>query len=373
MTEKRKKQPEIPSIFYNYEKDGVFDYGWKPENDKEIEKIVADYEYNKDTSRFIKKEFKPLSKEDYTAVLTELMSHIEELNKLAWKDAATGLLNRHAFDKEMEAIVKPRIEAYKSGDVEQTDPEKYPPITVAKIDLNYLKAYNDFSYLHGGDVALKYLADFIKKDLRKNDQGQLVDTLVRFGGDELILIMRGCDEKTANARLQKISENIAYESLHGENQCIGKNKDGIKLPLQVSFAYGCAQFDISKFEKREDEQEEIIRTIKGITTAASDAEAKNKETSKKFAANIENGVPYSKDREASLKIVGKYLKFRIENPDKVYDPSHDLSYVDRVADKYDIPSQFANAYAPIENEKSYVKKVAERYSFPEQLSTAYAH
>lgn len=307
----RKYTVETPFIFINHEKCGVLDYGWQPNNEALIKEIVENYTLNKDTTKLIKVPLPVFEKKDYDLILNELMEHIEKLNALAYKDAATGLLNRHAFKEEMNAIITQRLEALRKNPTEIENPEKYPPVTIAKIDLNYLKTYNDFSYIHGGDVALKYLSDFISEKLRKTDNTENFDTLIRFGGDELVVIMRGCTPEDANKKLKKISEDIAYESLHGEKPCIGINHKGQELPLQVSFAYGCSQLSLKDFTPTGDTKEDIATITNQTTDRASTAEAKNKEVSKKFAGNIIHGVPYCEDREKSLSIVKKYLEHRL--------------------------------------------------------------
>jgi diguanylate cyclase (GGDEF)-like protein len=295
-----------PSIFHKYQDGKITSYGWTPENDTALSKIIRLYSTNPNSS------FPQFTKDDYDYALKELMTHIEELNNAAWLDDATKLLNAHAFNKEMKAIVFPRIKALHNGDTDIGNTDKYPPVTVAKIDMNYLKAYNDFSYFNGGNAALKNLAGFVSRYLKKNEKGQLIDTFVRYGGDEFFLVMRGCDKKTADARLKEISEAIASESLHGEEPCVGISKDGEELNLQVSMSYGCAQLDLSNFEITFDKDEDMAKVIQNCKGVASDEESKNKAESKKYAASIEDGIPYSEDREKSLKIVEKNLKERIE-------------------------------------------------------------
>lgn len=224
-----------------------------------------------------------------------IIDQLEQLNQTAYYDKSnTGLFNRNAFDREIETIVKPRLNSENNE----------PPVTVAIIDLNYLKPLNDFSYPFAGDVALKYVADYVSTALRKESPDKNnVDTLFRYGGDEFAVIMRGCDKEQAEKRLDKILKDMAKDSLHGDNKCLGGiNKD---ITLQTSAAFGCAEV------KANYKDQNLHDVIKEIIDTANDGETKNKEYSKKYASNIEGGIPYTLSRSVAEKLVPEYLQAKV--------------------------------------------------------------
>ena len=96
--------------------------------------------------------------------------YTERLAELANYDALTNVHNRHYFNQELEKeIAKSR--RYKID------------LSLLMIDIDHFKKVND-TYGHPvGDQVLKTLADICKKVLRD------VDIVVRFGGEEFIVIL----------------------------------------------------------------------------------------------------------------------------------------------------------------------------------------
>ncbi len=93
-----------------------------------------------------------------------------EVRRLALTDPVTGLWNRHHLDTELTA----RIDAAAAGG---------RPLALLMIDIDRFKPIND---RHGhaiGDRVLRAVATRLANGIRSGD------TLARFGGDELALIM----------------------------------------------------------------------------------------------------------------------------------------------------------------------------------------
>ena len=92
------------------------------------------------------------------------------MQRLAVTDALTGLYNRHKLD-EVLATEFERARRYKR------------PLSIIMLDMDGLKTIND-TYGHpAGDVALKIVADAIRKTTRRGDLP------ARFGGDEFIVLL----------------------------------------------------------------------------------------------------------------------------------------------------------------------------------------
>lgn len=98
----------------------------------------------------------------------------EVLERLAERDALTGLLNRRAFDRRVAELV---AEGYN---------------TLAVVDLDHFKEIND-SYGHAmGDAALKATAEALRPNLKVE--------VFRMGGEEFVMLLRG---KDAHAQAEK--------------------------------------------------------------------------------------------------------------------------------------------------------------------------
>ena len=76
------------------------------------------------------------------------------------------------------------------------------PIGVALMDLDDFKVYNDTYGHHAGDMALKTAATIVRGCIRQTD------ALVRFGGDEFLLILPGIPEDYFKIKLEGICEKI---------------------------------------------------------------------------------------------------------------------------------------------------------------------
>ena len=116
------------------------------------------------------------------------------LTALAEQDGLTGLLNHRVFHKRLEEEAG---RAQSSG----------RPLTVALVDLDNFKFFNDaYGHLAGDDV-LRQVAAALLSCCRAGD------TLARFGGDEFALLLPGAGREEAGrlaARLQARLDGLAY-------------------------------------------------------------------------------------------------------------------------------------------------------------------
>jgi diguanylate cyclase (GGDEF)-like protein len=110
---------------------------------------------------------------------------LAEVNELAHTDALTGLPNRRAWHAELQRAI---ARATRTGEA----------LTVATLDVDDLKTYNDTHGHDEGDRLLERLADAIRQELRPDD------VLARLGGDEFALLLPGCDENRASRVLERV-------------------------------------------------------------------------------------------------------------------------------------------------------------------------
>lgn len=110
-------------------------------------------------------------------------------NDRLYRDAVTDAYNRRYYEDEMK--------------------NKKKNAGVALIDLDDFKLHNDIYGHQVGDMALYTVVDIILKNIRKTDK------LVRFGGDEFLLVMPEVTEEIFSQKLQLIQERIYNANVPG--------------------------------------------------------------------------------------------------------------------------------------------------------------
>jgi diguanylate cyclase (GGDEF)-like protein len=119
------------------------------------------------------------------------------------RDPLTGLLNRRALAADLAA---------------QRDDGA--PLAVALLDVDRFKPYNDRLGHLAGDQALRSLAGIVNRTLRAGDDAY------RYGGEELLLVMRGAGADDAVAAAERVRAAVAAAAL--------PHPDGIGGILTVS-------------------------------------------------------------------------------------------------------------------------------------------
>lgn len=110
--------------------------------------------------------------------------------KQAMLDPLTGIANRRHFDQHCKMALK---EALRSK----------TPATLALLDIDFFKLYND-AYGHlAGDVALIAIAKCIEKNVQRP-----LDIAARFGGEEFTIFLYGTSPEQAFTVLNQIQADI---------------------------------------------------------------------------------------------------------------------------------------------------------------------
>ena len=131
----------------------------------------------------------------------------QDLERSTVTDALTGLLNRRGWDDEIRKL---QHHADRTG----------TPFTLALVDLDHFKRFND-TYGHlAGDDALRSFAE------RARDALRVVDVVARWGGEEFTVALQGTSGEaalTALGRLRRCAPDgltcsVGYVEVHpGEN------------------------------------------------------------------------------------------------------------------------------------------------------------
>lgn len=166
---------------------------------------------------------------EVTSLLDKLRSTNEKLNYIATHDALTGLSNRHSLWKYFEELEE-------SG-------ESY---CIVMGDLDDFKKIND-TYGHDcGDVVLKSVASIII-DNTKDDE-----LACRWGGEEMLIVMRGSHED-CYSRISGIRSKICALDITSENR-----------PVKVTMTFGFA--DSSEEDAALEELSADVSSEGGINT-----------------------------------------------------------------------------------------------------------
>lgn len=105
------------------------------------------------------------------------------LTQKAEQDSLTGLLNRRSFD-QLKKVLENCSE----------------PITLTVIDVDKFKLVNDKYGHETGDLLLKHVASLLKSSFRTGDY------VIRFGGDEFVIILTGITEEHLYIVEKKLSQ-----------------------------------------------------------------------------------------------------------------------------------------------------------------------
>ena len=131
----------------------------------------------------------------------ELMVAREALRDQATHDGLTGLLNRVTV-----------LDALRT-ELARTARERHP-VAVLMVDLDHFKLVND-TYGHvAGDAVLREAARRMKSSVRP------YDSIGRYGGEEFLIVLPGCDAPSAQAQAERLREALACEPIPVDGQSI---------------------------------------------------------------------------------------------------------------------------------------------------------
>jgi len=138
------------------------------------------------------------------------------IEEMASTDKLTGLLNRHAFTILIDKLM---------AEYRRTP----QPIAMLLADIDHFKDINDRHGHMAGDQVLKYLAGQLLGSLRQSD------IAVRWGGEEFLLVMKGCDLAEGQRIAEALRQKVAGSPVE---------MNGLTIPLTISI--GVSQFDGSE-------------------------------------------------------------------------------------------------------------------------------
>ncbi|NQU73775.1 MAG: diguanylate cyclase, partial [Candidatus Omnitrophica bacterium] len=150
------------------------------------------------------------AEEEREKLTKELLKSNEKLKESSLVDAHTGLYNHHYLEDVLEA------EFYRARRSATT-------LALIMMDINYFKSVNEVYGHHFGDLVLRQFAAQLKRIVRK------YDIVVRFGGEEFIIISPGVDKSQALILAQRFLDSLSLYNF-------GDKKHSVKLKVSIGVA-----------------------------------------------------------------------------------------------------------------------------------------
>jgi diguanylate cyclase (GGDEF)-like protein len=162
---------------------------------------------------FLTKPFDEAELKARLAAGRRIVAQQERLLVLATRDALTGLWNRTAV---LELLDRELARGQREGH----------PVGVLLADVDHFKLINDTLGHLIGDEMLRQTARRLREVLRP------YDTVGRYGGEEFLAVLPGCDAAVAAALAKRLCERVAEGP-------VGRNS----LPIGVTMSVGVASRD----------------------------------------------------------------------------------------------------------------------------------
>jgi diguanylate cyclase (GGDEF)-like protein len=147
--------------------------------------------------------------------------YAHKLNRLSLLDPLTGAYNRAGMERLAQRSLNRARQSGRS-------------VCIAMIDADHFKAINDQHGHPAGDLVLRHLVEMLMTQLRPGD------LVVRYGGEEFLLVLDGLNVMLASQVAQRLRENVATAQVQ---------VDAVTLNYRISIGISCSDaqgFDLKK-------------------------------------------------------------------------------------------------------------------------------
>lgn len=139
----------------------------------------------------------------------------DELHKLTLKDSLTGLGNRRQFDTLLP------VELARAQ-------RNHQPLSLLMIDIDHFKAYNDHYGHPAGDRCLQAVAGVVASAARRPG-----DLAVRYGGEEMALLLPNCDAAGAQQVALAVQERLQVLEVPHATSAFGRITVSLGFAVQT--------------------------------------------------------------------------------------------------------------------------------------------
>jgi len=143
-----------------------------------------------------------------------VVSRTQQLLRLSTSDPLTTLFNRGYFSERIAAEVS-RANRYQL------------PLTIAMVDVDEFKSFNDRHGHAAGDKVLKLIAEKLRHSFRQSD------IVARYGGEEFIIAMPQTNVRDASKKLEDFRKSLSATPVEISRQ---------SGPTYLTFSAGVANF-----------------------------------------------------------------------------------------------------------------------------------
>ncbi len=151
-----------------------------------------------------------------------------EMSEMALRDNLTQLRNRRALLEFMSLESEQVLRSWRITP-DPTHPRPALSLGILMLDLDHFKAVNDTHGHLAGDAVLKQVAAILTETARKPDM------VVRWGGEEFVIVARDTDRKPPSRLAERIREQI--------EQHVFTLPSGQTIPVTCSIGYSVFPFD----------------------------------------------------------------------------------------------------------------------------------
>ncbi len=200
------------------------------------------------------RELLPLIQDYVDSAKPEIVSKklMQILERSAQTDALTGLYNRKFLEKYIDNTLYASMKNIQCG--------------IMMVDIDFFKLIND-NYGHDiGDIAIKTIANTLMDVVNGKDK------IIRFGGEEFIVVLIDCDEERLHTTAEEIRIAFSQQKIQANSETFSKTVSiGTSLfpNKDKSFWKYVKQSDIAMYNAKQTGRNKVVRYSENFNQEAS--------------------------------------------------------------------------------------------------------